>query len=203
MLSSCLPRGFMCTPWGVSELKKLSVVIGRYLHRHHCRQVGHCSRSIAGLTSVCGKRITKWFYMLYGLTRGLSAFLPLLFRQVPPAVRLNAGSSLVLRWNLCLAKLGLSRRDNRLLEALMVSEVRSAETALKFDCRGVVLAGRGSIVSLHRDRCSTALRHLRSWHLVRSCFCLHWKTHRQAHVTKCGYHTEVILSWCRGPGILS
>lgn len=41
-------------------------------------------------------------------------------------VRLYPGSNVVSRWKLCLVKLGLARRDNQLLEALMASEVRLA-----------------------------------------------------------------------------
>lgn len=44
--------------------------------------------------------------------------------QVPASMRLSASTSLPVRWNLCLSTLGLARRDNRLLTALMDSEVR-------------------------------------------------------------------------------
>ncbi|CAM9226007.1 unnamed protein product [Ectocarpus sp. 6 AP-2014] len=44
--------------------------------------------------------------------------------KVPASLRLSASTSLPMRWNLCLSTLGLARRDNRLLTALMDSEVR-------------------------------------------------------------------------------
>ncbi|CAM9112117.1 unnamed protein product, partial [Ectocarpus sp. 13 AM-2016] len=44
--------------------------------------------------------------------------------KVPASLRLSASTSLPMRWNLCLCTLGLARRDNRLLTALMDSEVR-------------------------------------------------------------------------------
>lgn len=46
--------------------------------------------------------------------------------QVPSSLRLSASASLPMRWNLCLSTLGLGRRDNMLLTALMDSEVRSS-----------------------------------------------------------------------------
>ncbi|CAN0233660.1 unnamed protein product [Ectocarpus sp. 12 AP-2014] len=44
--------------------------------------------------------------------------------KVPASLRLSASTSLPMRWNLCLCTLGLAQRDNRLLTALMDSEVR-------------------------------------------------------------------------------
>ncbi|CAM9196685.1 unnamed protein product [Scytosiphon promiscuus] len=44
--------------------------------------------------------------------------------QVPSSLRLSSSSCMLERWGVCLSKLGLSRRDNRLLELLMSTESR-------------------------------------------------------------------------------
>ncbi|CAB1108099.1 unnamed protein product [Ectocarpus sp. CCAP 1310/34] len=72
--------------------------------------------------------------------------------KAPASLRLSASTSLPMRWNLCLSTLGLARRDNRLLTALMDSEVRgkprmassSGQTCSRTDSDGTEVGQGGN-----------------------------------------------------------
>lgn len=52
--------------------------------------------------------------------------------QVPPRLRLDSSSHMLERWGVCLSKLGLIRRENRLLDSLMSMEVRETPVDAAF-----------------------------------------------------------------------